>query len=370
VRILLLGHAPSVHTQRWARALAGRGHEIRLLSVVPAPGAPYPGEPVGNPGAALPFLRYASARGAVRAALASWKPDVTVAHFLPNYGFLGALAGARPLFLVAWGSDLLVNARRTPFHAARARWVLERADLIHVDAENLAEAARSLGAATPRVWARPWGVDTSALAASEPWTERLRRAGTLRILWTRMLDPLYDPASFLAALASLRRRGVSFHAVVAGEGPLRPSLEEAAAREGIAGAVRFAGHVNEAALRALLRENEIYVSMSRSDSTSQSLLEAMAAGLYPVVSDIAGNRPWVGSRDRSASRYAERGLLVPPGDSAALADALQSVASDPDAGARVARGAALVRAEADWNETVALTEARLVTLARAAEARA
>ncbi|HSQ61489.1 MAG TPA: glycosyltransferase family 4 protein, partial [Acidobacteriota bacterium] len=191
-----------------------------------------------------------------------------------------------------------------------------------------------------------------------------------RLLWTRMHEPLYDPASFLAALAALRRRGVSFRATLAGDGPLRATLEETAARDGIADAVRFAGHVDEAALRALLREHEVYVSMSRSDSTSQSLLEAMAAGLYPVVSDIAGNRAWVGSRDRSASRYAERGLLVPAGDPAALAEALGAVASDPDAGARVARGAALVRAEADWNETVALTESRLVTLARAGGARA
>ena len=120
----------------------------------------------------------------------------------------------------------------------------------------------------------------------------------------------------------------------------------------------------------LHREHEIYVSTSRSDSTSQSLLEAMAAGLYPVVSDIAGNRPWIGTRADAASRYGARGILVPPGDAAALADALEAVAADPDAAGRTARGAALVRAEADWSTTVSETEAKLLALARAGKARA
>jgi len=289
MRILLLAHAPSVHTQRWASALASRGHEIRLLSVEPAPGAALPGEPVGWRGASWPFLRYAFARAEVRRVLAEWKPHRTVAHFLPNYGFLAALAGASPFALVAWGSDLLLNARRTPLHAARARWVLRRAALVHVDAENLARAARALGAPPERVWTRPWGVDAAGLAPAAPWRERFERAGTLRVLWTRMLEPLYDPATFLRALGRLRRAGVPFQATIAGAGPLRAELEASAEREGVTNALRFVGLVDEARLRALYREHEVYVSMSRSDSTSQSLLEAMAAGLATVASDIPGN---------------------------------------------------------------------------------
>jgi glycosyltransferase involved in cell wall biosynthesis len=321
VRILLLSHAPSVHTQRWARALAERGHEVRLLSVVLAPGHAVPGEPIGWPGAPLPFLRYALAWAGVRRVLATWGPDVTVAHFLPNYGFLAALAGARPFVLAAWGSDLLVNARRSPLHAARARWVLGRAALIHVDAENLACAARGLGAPPARVWTRPWGVDVDALAPSAPWRRRLESAGgTLRILWNRALEPLYDPETLLRALVSLLRGGRAFRATVAGDGPLRASLEETAARLGIAEWIGFTGRVDEAAMRALYREHEFYVSMSRSDSTSQSLLEAMAAGLYPIVSDIPGNALWVRGGVDARDRAGDAGCFVPCGDDLLLAE--------------------------------------------------
>lgn len=364
MRILLLSHAPSLHTQRWALALAGKGHEIRLLSVVPAPGASVPGEPIGWPGAPLPFLRYAMARAGVRRVLERWKPDVTVAHFLPNYGFLAALAGASPFVLVAWGSDLLVNARRTPFHAARARWVLGRAALIHVDAENLARAARERGAAPERVWTRPWGVEVEALAPSVPWRQRLERAGTLRILWNRMLEPLYDPATFLRSLASLRRKGRAFRATVAGGGPLRAELEMLAARLGITADIRFMGRVDEVAMRALYRENEFYVSMSRSDSTSQSLLESMAAGLYPIVSDIPGNAPWVRGSMEAGEVAGDAGRLVPCGDERALAAAIVAAADDRDAEQRIDRGMARVRTKADWATTVTLFETRLLALAR------
>ena len=366
MRILLLAHAPSVHTQRWAGSLAARRHSLRLLSVVAAPGSSFPGEVVGQGGAPLSFLRYLGARSAVRRALATWKPDVTVAHFLPNYGFLAALAGARPFVLVAWGSDLLVNARRSPLHAARARWVLGRATLTHVDGSNLEAAARSLGAPPSALWRRPWGVDADGLAPAEPWGERVRRAGALRILWTRMLEPLYDPMTFLRALAALHGRREPFHATIAGDGPLRAAMEEFVRRSGLGGQIRLVGFVDDARLRALYREHEVYASMSRSDSTSQSLLEAMAAGLYPVVSDIPGNEPWIGLPSPSGGAARERGTAVPVGDAGALADALSRVRADAEAEGRVARGAAFVRAEANWPDTVIQTEQRLLAAAEGA----
>src|SRR5258705_11430081 len=156
MRLLLLAHAPVVHTQVWARALGARGHEIRLLTLDAAPGAPHPGRAVGI-GAPITALRVASAVGAVRREIRDFRPDVTIAHFLPDYGFLAALAGARPLFLVCWGSDLLINATRSPLHRARARDTLSRADAVHVDAAVPAAAAGRLGAPAGRGGDRPWG---------------------------------------------------------------------------------------------------------------------------------------------------------------------------------------------------------------------
>ena len=368
MRLLVLAHAPSVHTTLWTRALQRRGHDVLLLSAhapdssapegAPAVHGPVPTRIVGT-GFPIRALRYASARGAVRTEAVRFRPDVTVAHFLPNYGFLAALAGLRPLMLVAWGSDLLVNARRSPFHAARARWTLRRADLVHVDAALLAEAAVALGAPPDRVWTRAWGVDVDALAPSEPWSARRTRGGEeLRILWTRQLEPLYDPETFVRALGKLRAMGVPFRATLAGSGPLRGGLERLARREGVETLVRFAGWVERERLTALYRAHDAYVSLSRSDSTSQSLLEALAAGMIPVVTDISGNLEWV--------RHRREGLLVPVGDPDAVAAALAEVAAGGEhLDAIAARAAALALEKARFSDTVRETEERLRALAGA-----
>jgi glycosyltransferase involved in cell wall biosynthesis len=125
-------------------------------------------------------------------------------------------------------------------------------------------------------------------------------------------------------------------------------------KEGIAPDVTLAGFVTEEKLRALHDEADVYVSMSRSDSTSQSLLEAMAAGLFPIVSDIAGNREWVTHR--------REGYLVPAGDAEALACAIAESASDPEAQAIRSRGPAIVAARGNFEDTVVQLEGKLRTL--------
>jgi glycosyltransferase involved in cell wall biosynthesis len=178
-----------------------------------------------------------------------------------------------------------------------------------------------------------------------------------------MLEPLYDPATFVRALAHLKRTGTPFQATMAGDGPLRREMEESSLRLGCADRISFVGLVDPERLRGLYREHEVYVSMSRTDSTSQSLLEAMAAGLYPVVSDIPGNTPWIGAPVAESGPLRERGMAVPTADAYALARALAGVRDDAGADARVAGATTLVRATASWGETVAETERRLEALA-------
>jgi len=304
----------------------------------------------------LSALRYASAQTAVRQEIRAFRPDVTVAHFLPSYGFLAAVAGADPWMLVCWGSDLLLNATHTPLHRARARWTLRRAQSIHVDAAILEEAAVRLGAEPGRIWTRAWGVDVRALEPAEAWASRRARSSPLRVLWTRQLETIYDPRTFIRALGILSRKNVAFRATMAGAGPLRQKLEALARSEGISAHLVFTGWVEGERLLALYREHDAYVSLSCSDSTSQSLLEGMAAGLVPVVSDIAGNREWVAHR--------REGLLVPVGDAEAVACALAEVARDAAAaGAMADRPRAAVASRARFDDTLAETEKRLRAIA-------
>jgi len=340
VRIATLSNAAVLHTRRWVGHFRARGHEVRLWSLEP----PLPGlDAEALPCLPLPgVLRYPLALPALSRALAGFAPDLVDAHYVPNYGLLAALAGRHPFSVCAWGSDLLVAGRRDPLQRARARFVLRRADLVLADADNLAAAARELGAPAGALHTIPWGVDLGRFAPAGE-----REPGLL--LSTRMHEPVYDLETVVRGAAPVLAARPGTRLVVAGDGSLRPALERLAAELLPAGRWSFTGRLEPAALAALLGRAEVYLSASRSDSTSLSLLEAMAAGALPVVSDIAGNREWVGEGDGAR--------LFAPGDAAGLARALGRALDDPGAAAARARNRRVVEARGDWSASLARIEA-------------
>jgi glycosyltransferase involved in cell wall biosynthesis len=163
----------------------------------------------------------------------------------------------------------------------------------------------------------------------------VRAASPVVVLSSRRLEPVYDVATLLRAWRRLPpQSGMQLR--VAGAGADEASLRSQAAPE-----VQFLGWLAMSDLDRELRAAHIYVSTSLSDSTSVSLLEAMAAGCFPVVSDIPANREWIVD--------GETGLLFPCGDDAALATALQRAASDQALRQRAAaRNREVIAARATW----------------------
>ncbi len=336
----MLSNAAVVHTARWVEYFRGRGHEVRLWSLEHGPDAlgaerlprlPLPG-----------VLRYPLAAPALGRALAAFGPDLVNAHFVPNYGVLGALCGRHPLVVTAWGSDLLVSATRDALQRARARFVLGRSELVLADSENLAAAARALGAAAGTVVALPWGIELGRF--------RPGAAPELGLLLsTRMHEPVYDLPTIIEAARPVLEERAGARLVIAGDGRLRRALERLAARRLPAGRYAFVGRRSPDELAAWLGRAEVYLSAARSDSTSVSLLEAMACGAIPVVCDLDGNREWVS--EGAGAR------LFRAGDPADAARALRLALGDPAWAAQArARNRREVEARANWTVNMARIE--------------
>jgi glycosyltransferase involved in cell wall biosynthesis len=134
----------------------------------------------------------------------------------------------------------------------------------------------------------------------------------------------------LEAAGLLRQSGDSFMLLVAGDGVLRSELVERAARLGLTDQVRFLGWVPEAA-RQVLPACDIFVQSSLWEAMSIVVLEAMAAGKPTVVTSVGENTHVVVP--------SETGLVVPPADPAALAEALRSLLRDPVRRAALGRDA-------------------------------
>jgi glycosyltransferase involved in cell wall biosynthesis len=129
----------------------------------------------------------------------------------------------------------------------------------------------------------------------------------------------------IGALPELRRLEPGTTLALGGSGPLESELHELAAALEVSSAVRWLGHVDD--MPRLLAALDVYVSPSITEAFGMGLLEAGAAGV-PVVATNVGGVPEVVLDGRT-------GLLVPPGDSAALAGAIAMVLRDRALGERL-----------------------------------
>jgi glycosyltransferase involved in cell wall biosynthesis len=123
----------------------------------------------------------------------------------------------------------------------------------------------------------------------------------------------------LQAWSQVARRRAGAQLVLAGEGPARADLEAQSQRLGLGNSVRFLGR--RADPEDLLRAGQIFLLPSRSEGMANALLEAMATGLACVATRIGGNSELLA--------HGVTGLLVPPGNVEALADALLALLEDP-----------------------------------------
>ncbi len=341
MRIALLGEGSVVHTLRWADYFKSRGDTVRLFTLENPP-EDFRGDwkKVGRRDKSH-ALSYTLAWPRVARALDEFAPDLVNAHFVPNYGWLGALAGRRPLAVSTWGSDVLVNPRRSPLHRWRLRFVLEKADLITSDAEMMTEVIHHYVNGSAPVLTAPMGMDREFFDIG---AESLPREPVL--LQFRHLEPVYDLPTVIEALPAFLEAHPHWRVRLAGEGSQRKNLERRVASLGLDDRVSFLGRLSREQLVEELRRASLYLSASLSDSTSVSLLEAMALGAYPVLSDIPANREWVGGLGE--------GLYFPPGDAPALSEALREGASLTEDQRQEAalKNRAIIAERAIWEENM------------------
>lgn len=123
-------------------------------------------------------------------------------------------------------------------------------------------------------------------------------------------------AYLLDAFASLPGNMPQARLIIIGDGKLRDELQQKARILGISSRVIFSGYREDA--RALLRGLDIFVFPSLAEGLGVALIEAMASGLPVIASDVGGIPEVTGS--------VNCGRLVPPGDPASLASAMQGIA--------------------------------------------
>ena len=108
-----------------------------------------------------------------------------------------------------------------------------------------------------------------------------------------MHAPLYQIEKIILESADFLKKNTDWLLKIAGQGPNTPALEKLALENLPLGSYQFVGFLNSEQNKANYQSATIYISIPISDGTSISLLEAMAYGCIPIVSDLPANKEWI-----------------------------------------------------------------------------
>ncbi len=218
------------------------------------------------------------------------------------------------------GVPVRVLSRRVnfPLRGMVSRWkCLYASDLIITVSSGIAETLVNSGIPRERVEVVYEGVDVREVQSAPCRREYPDSAVVIGCV--AFLSEEKGHATLLTAFSELHSRRPETRLVFVGDGPLRSALEQQARSSGIAGAVDFRGFQPQVA--PFLRGFDIFVLPSLSEGLSSGILAAMAASLPVVASNIGGIPELV--------QHQITGLLVPPEQPGALANALQHLVDDP-----------------------------------------
>lgn len=225
------------------------------------------------------------------------------------------LSGVRPYAVYVVGSDVLISNGPRDFIARRA---LSAASTVIANGANLRERTSSLldGRSVELLYL---GID---LTRFRPPTTPRETPRPLRFVCSRAFNAVYDNATIVRAFATLTEAVPDASLEFLSTGPLLPETQLLAGQllpPHRRDSIRFAGGASDDRLLSALQDAAYYISASLSDGASASLMEAMACGLFPIVSDIPANREWIA--------HGRTGLMFEPGKPEALRACLELAAA-------------------------------------------
>lgn len=297
VRIAFVGDANSANVRRWILGLQNVGCKIYLISFEPDLTNQF-AETFPIPFSKLPGkLHYVFASRAVKRILNAINPDLVIGYSASGYGILAGLASRWPLVISVTGSDLLDNSfKRIPVKLLSKK-TLKKADLITAWEKHMQKAVINYGINKNKIFVLPSGIDVRRIKKQSKVIKKEKNIG---IISTRALHKFYNLDILLEAFKRTNKKDLQL--TFAGKGNELDNLKRNAANLGISERVKFVGFINNNRIGNILSKNHIYISLSPMDGVSASLLEAMAAGLLPIVYDNDANRYWIKNN--------ENGLLL------------------------------------------------------------
>jgi glycosyltransferase involved in cell wall biosynthesis len=358
LKVLYISRGYTLHDRRFLTSFAGRGWKTTHLPLIAErledrlpPSSTFERDPLLRSEEPATPSDWAMHEDALRAILTQVAPDVVTAGPVQSAGYLTALAGASPLVNVSWGTDILVDADRTPKLNAATEYSLAKSSVVFGDCRALREALkRHSHLSDDEIVTFPWGIDFESFTpgmSSLDLRDKLGWQSCDVFISTCTWEQVYAIDVLVDAFAKVQARRPGARLILLGDGSRAIAIRDHITRLGLDSFAHARGPVSHALLPDVFREADVYVSSALSDDTSVSLLETMATGLPVVASDSYGNLEWI--------EPGVNGALASPRSPEALAAAMLEVVADPEAAGAISEAnVTLARDRADWSRNLPL----------------
>ena len=265
-----------------AKPLPGGVQSVRFQSCLPRDAGP---------------SQYEGVVAELKSLLRDLRPDVVHAGPVQTCAYAAALSGFHPLVVMPWGSDLIAYADRNPEWRHATEIALRAADGFFPDCDAVRAAGeRFVNFPDEKIVQFPWGIRSGSFSREGPTISHEDlgfSSDSFTFISTRSWEPVYDIPVLIQAFHRAWQQNGRLRLILLGNGSESGRVRSFIAEHELGHVVATPGLIPAAEMPRWFRAANAYVSCTRSDGTSISLLQAMATGLPVIVTDIASNREWV-----------------------------------------------------------------------------
>ncbi|MBM3452299.1 MAG: glycosyltransferase family 4 protein [Bacteroidetes bacterium] len=223
----------------------------------------------------------------IKEVVEQFSPTHIHVHQANSYAFFTARAISKKenMFLTAWGSDILLLPKRSFFWKKMVQYSLNRFSFFTADSQEVADQIIKLVTVKNRVLVANFGIEIHEVSTKK---ENV-------IYSNRLHKPLYRVNKVIGAFHRFLQTNPTenWKLVIGAVGTETDKLKEMVTELGIENQVEFVGWVDNELNRNYYAKSKFWISLPESDATSISLLEAMAYGCVPIVSNLPSNKEWI-----------------------------------------------------------------------------
>lgn len=283
-KLLLIG-SNTIHTFNYLKLVESYFDEILVVTDDVRSGSPYPTIEFDF---SLKIRNFFGTVKKLKNTILEFEPTIIHIHQANSYALYTLMACSKlkvPTVLTAWGSDILVNPQRSFLLKKMVQYNLKNADYFTSDSAFMAEEMKRLVPSVKEILIANFGISvTPTLGIKE------------NIIYSnRMHEKLYRIDKTIIAFGKFleTHKEERWKLVVAATGEETENLKVLVKNLNIVDNVEFVGWVDKENNSLWYSKAKYWISIPESDATAISLLEAMACGCIPIVSDLPANKEWI-----------------------------------------------------------------------------